>query len=112
MEAESEFRQFVHADLPDGTRQILCVVSRDDWFDQKTTFWDFARSAADDGWVWVVSVNFAFANVQTVLMWLPPDDGKERLGMIWEVRDGRGAFRTVKIGARSCDEKDGDDDLA
>jgi hypothetical protein len=88
-----EFRNFVPADIPNGMKQRLCVVPRADWFDQKSPFWAFAQTSAREGWVWIVSTNFAFVDIQIVLMYLPPADMKQRPRMVWEIHDGRGAFR-------------------
>ncbi|HEV3085843.1 MAG TPA: hypothetical protein VGX96_01365 [Candidatus Elarobacter sp.] len=90
---QDSFRDFVSADLPDGTKQRLCVVSRDEWFVDDSPFWKFARSAVSDGWIWVVSANFAVAPVQVVLMYLPEAAAKPPYRMIWEEHEGRGGFR-------------------
>ena len=90
---DERFRNFVPADLPDGTKQLLCVVPRDEWFAESSTFWSFARSAAHEGWVWVVSTNFALTDVQIVLMYLPQGERRTDDRMTWEVHGGRGVFR-------------------
>jgi hypothetical protein len=94
---ENSFRNVVPADLPDGTKQRLCVVPRDEWLSDDSPFWSFARTAASEGWLWVVSANFASVDAQIVLMYLPPADQRPRYRMVWDTRAGRGAFRLEPV---------------